>query len=120
MENENEMLLTFGFDLSVIHFQTVICTASDPNVINKNIQRNAYVIAGDLIRLTTICLQYSPNFAACICIQLASTLLNLPVVLFDSLDPFKAILNYCSDKCHQLVSDNRLGVDAFGGRERGP
>ncbi|CAG2176892.1 unnamed protein product, partial [Oppiella nova] len=46
--NENEMLLTFGFDLMVIHSHTVIISASDNHsVIKREIGANAYKMAGD-------------------------------------------------------------------------
>lgn len=85
VENENEMLLTFGFDLSVIHSQTVIINASQNNsVINKTICQKAYHIAGELLRLTTICLQFRPTFIACVCIYLSSDYLKIPITSTNS------------------------------------
>ena len=76
------MLLTFGFDLMVIHSHTVIISASDNHsVIKREIAANAYKMAGDLLRLTTACLQHSHTFMACVCLYLSAEFLNTPVML---------------------------------------
>ncbi|XP_054167106.1 cyclin-T1-like isoform X2 [Oppia nitens] len=80
IQNENEMLLTFGFDLMVTHSHHVIGNASRNNtVINSCLYAMAYKIAGDLLRLTTLCLHYTPSFAACVAIYLSSHFQNVPI-----------------------------------------
>jgi len=87
--NENEMLLTFGFDLMVIHSHTVIISASDNHsVIKREIGANAYKMAGDLLRLTTACLQHSHTFMACVCLYLSAEFLNTPITT-------KSVHNWC-------------------------
>ena len=73
------MLFTFGFEMSVTHAHTIIAQDFDSPVISKIIQKNAYIIASDLLRLSTICLQFTPPFIACVCVYLASVLMELPV-----------------------------------------
>ncbi|CAG2119449.1 unnamed protein product, partial [Medioppia subpectinata] len=94
--NENEMLLTFGFDLMVIHSQSVIVNVSK-SVINESVTTCAYRLAGDLLRLTTICLQYSHTFIACVSIYMSSHFLKTPITT-----------NGSHNWCHLIDSNVRL------------
>ncbi|CAG2174515.1 unnamed protein product [Oppiella nova] len=93
------MLLTFGFDLMVIHSHTVIISASDNHsVIKREIGANAYKMAGDLLRLTTACLQHSHTFMACVCLYLSAEFLNTPHPISD---PFP--MSYYFDSTARLL-----------------
>lgn len=72
--DENLLLRVLGFNLQVKHFQVLIVTASQNPIegTSKQFYANAYKVALDVNRLTTLCLQYSAPMLACVTLYLAA------------------------------------------------
>lgn len=66
--NENLMLRTLGFDLSVQHPHTSIVNCCQLVRATKYIAETSYYLATNSLHLSTLCLQYKPTVVACICI----------------------------------------------------
>lgn len=82
IENENILLLTLGFGLSIEHPHALILVACQNSVINKALGQMAYTVATHLLKRTTLCLRHRPSFVACLCIYLANKKLQIPVIKY--------------------------------------
>lgn len=78
--NENILLMTIGFSLSVVHPHTVIIQAHQNGLIDKDLGRLACTVATNFFKYTMLCLRYEPAFLACVCIHLAAEHLKSQVI----------------------------------------
>lgn len=78
--NENILLMTIGFSLSVVHPHTVIIQAHQNGLIDQELGRLACTVATNFFKYTILCLRYEPAFLACVCIHLAAEHLKSQVI----------------------------------------
>ncbi|KAK7495645.1 hypothetical protein BaRGS_00013092 [Batillaria attramentaria] len=70
--NENILLQTLGFDITVDHPHTHVVKTCQLVRASKDFAQTSYFLATNSLHLTTMCLQYRPTVVACVCIHLAS------------------------------------------------
>ncbi|XP_033726623.1 cyclin-T2-like [Pecten maximus] len=69
--NENILLQTLGFDLTVDHPHTHVVKTCQLVRATKDLAQTSYFLATNSLHLTTMCLQYKPTVVACACVHLA-------------------------------------------------
>ncbi|GAB1609344.1 cyclin-T1-like [Argonauta hians] len=72
VRNENILLQTLGFDLTVDHPHTHVVKTCQMVRASKDLAQTSYFLATNSLHLTTMCLMYKPTVVACVCIHLAS------------------------------------------------
>lgn len=69
--NENILLQTLGFDLSIEHPHTNVVKTCQLVKAPKDLAQTSYFLATNSLHLTTLCLQYKPTVVSCVCVELA-------------------------------------------------
>ncbi|XP_033230451.1 uncharacterized protein LOC117181658 isoform X2 [Belonocnema kinseyi] len=77
--NENILLITLGFDLTVKHPHAEVVKGCTMIRASKELSSTCYLMASNSLHLTMMCLQYSPKVVACFCIHLASKWSNYQI-----------------------------------------
>eukprot|EP00117_Sycon_ciliatum_P004494 scpid83538/ scgid3811/ Cyclin-T1 len=71
-QNERDLLMTIGFDVSVEHPHPHVVRCTQMIKAPKELAQTSYFMATNSLHLTTFCLQYRPPVVACVCIYLAA------------------------------------------------
>ncbi|KAK3106275.1 hypothetical protein FSP39_016569 [Pinctada imbricata] len=69
--NENILLQTLGFDLSIDHPHTNVVKTCQLVRAPRDLAQTSYFLATNSLHLTALCLQYKPTVVACVCVHLA-------------------------------------------------
>ncbi|KAL5009449.1 hypothetical protein ScPMuIL_011754 [Solemya velum] len=69
--NENILLQTLGFDITVDHPHTNVVKTCQMVRASKDLAQTSYFLATNSLHLTVLCLQYKPTVVACVCVHLA-------------------------------------------------
>lgn len=77
--NENVLLQTLGFDVSVSHPHQYIVMSGEMMGLKKKDTKYAYDFATNCLHFTTMCLKFTPKTVACICLQVSIKKENLYV-----------------------------------------
>ncbi|KAL4229407.1 Cyclin-T2 [Mactra antiquata] len=79
--NENILLQTLGFEVTVDHPHTHVVKASTVILAkaSKDLSKTSYYLATNSLHMTTFCLQYRPTVVACCCIYLACRWANYKI-----------------------------------------
>lgn len=75
--NENVLLQTLGFDVSVSHPHQFIVMSGEMMGLKKKETKYAYDFATNCLHFTTMCLKFSPQTVACICLLVSIKKENL-------------------------------------------
>ena len=73
VSNENIILQTLGFDVAVEHPHTHVLNCCDALNLPEEFAQVSYVLATSSLHLTTLCLRFSPEVVACVCIYIANS-----------------------------------------------
>ncbi|XP_074652903.1 uncharacterized protein LOC141907222 [Tubulanus polymorphus] len=69
--NENILLQTLGFEITVDHPHTHVIKTCQLVRSSKDLTQTSYFLATNSLHLTTMCLQYKPTVVCCVAIHLA-------------------------------------------------
>lgn len=129
--NENILLQTLGFDLTVDHPHTHVVKTCQLVRASKDLAQTSYFLATNSLHLTTMCLQYKPTVVACACVHLACKWSSWEIprssegkewhwyldknvtvkLLEDMSQEFLAILDKCPSKLRKKILTWKSGKD---------
>ncbi|XP_013398667.1 cyclin-T1 [Lingula anatina] len=69
--NENILLQSLGFDVSIDHPHTHVVKTCQLVRASKDLAQTSYFLATNSLHLTDMCLRHKPTVVACVCIHLA-------------------------------------------------
>jgi len=67
--NENLLLQTLGFDFIILHPHTPVIECAALIRATKGMTRQAYDLATNSLHFTTMCVRYTPEVVACVCLN---------------------------------------------------